>query len=296
MDLYHLHTFYRVARLLSFTRAAEELSLSQSAVSRHIEALEREYGIELFARKGRGAALTEAGTRLVPYAERLLHIAREASRAMGELTDLTSGHLIVGASTTPGHYVLGPVMAAYQARYPGIDLQLEIRDSQAMVRRVEDGLVDLAVIPELATTPGITSEPCLPDALMLIAAANHPLAAREQVGLRDVAAARLYLREPGSHTRQVVEEAFAARGLAPADVRVLSSTEAIKQAVAAGAGVAFCSRYALALELQSGLLKALPGPDLPLTRQFVIAFPKGGRRSPSALAFAALLRKMRTWR
>ncbi|MFZ5814103.1 MAG: LysR substrate-binding domain-containing protein [Bacillota bacterium] len=291
MDLYHLQTFQRVAQLMSFTRAAEDLSLSQSAVSRHIEALEREFGLELFARHGRGATLTEAGNRLLEYAERILRMAQDASRALGELRDLESGQLRIGASTTAGHYLLGRPVAAYQDRYPGIALQLEVRDSRSVLRLVDEGAVDLAVLPAFEPVPGVITEPLLVDQLSLVAAPSHPLAACPAIRLEDLTGVKLFVREEGSHTRKVVEQLLAARSV-PVILRELGSTEAIKQAVAAGIGVAFCSGYAAALELQQGALVSLSGPELPIARHFVLAFPKGARRAPAAMAFAALLRKM----
>lgn len=291
MEIYHLQTFYQVARLMSFTRAAEELSLSQSAVSRHVEALEHEFGMELFVRSGRGAALTEAGTRLMEYAGRLLHVSQEASISLAELRDLESGRLIVGASTTAGHYLLGPVIALYQERYPGIDIRLDVRDSNAIMRLVEEGMVDVAILPELPVSGGIATEPCLSDALLLVAAPHHPLATLPEVHLADLEGVRLFLHESGSHTRWLVEKVLEAKGLT-VDKRELGSSEAIKQAVATGRGVGFCSKYAVTLETQSGWLRSLSGPDLPLVRPFMFAYPKGGRRPPAALAFVSLLRKM----
>lgn len=291
MDLYHLQTFARVAQMTSFTRAAEELSLSQSAVSRHIEALEREFGVELFTRKGRGAVLTEGGRRLLEYAERILRLTQDATRALAELRDLESGRLTVGASTTAGHYLLGSVVAAYQDRYPGIELQLSVRDSQSIIRLVEDGLVDLAVLPGFAATPGIVTEPLVADALCLITAPAHPLARSASVRPADLQGVKLFIRESGSHTRMLVAEALQRWGI-DCRLRELGSTEAIKQAVGMGHGLAFCSRYAVASELRHGALVALTGPELPLRREFVLAYPKGARRASAALAFAALLRKL----
>lgn len=293
LDLYHLQTFNRVARSLNFSRAAEELSLSQSAVSRHIEALEEEYGMELFTRGGRGVTLTEAGVRLLDYTERILRLSEEAARALSELRDLESGRLTLGASTTPGNYLLGPVVAAYQDRYPGIGLRLEIGDSRSVAGLVEEGLVDLAVLAGPQDRAAVATEPCMEDELLLVAAPGHPLANKPEVCLEDLAEARLFLREPGSHTRQVVEQAFRSRGFRPRQVRELGSTEAIKRTVAAGGGVAFLSRYAVALEVRTGTLKPLAGPDCRLTRDILLAFPRAGRRPPAVLAFVSLLRKMR---
>ncbi|MCL5047112.1 MAG: LysR substrate-binding domain-containing protein [Actinobacteria bacterium] len=294
MDLYHLQTFHRVAQSLNFSRAAEELSLSQSAVSRHIEALEQEHGMELFIRTGRGVTLTEAGLRLLEYTERILHLSEEATRALAELRDLESGRLTVSASTTPGNYLLGPVVAAYQDRYPGIDLRLDIRDSHSVARLVEEGTVDMAVLAEPLDGVAISTEPCIEDELLLVAAPGHPLANKPEVRLEDLTNTRVFLREPGSHTRQTVERAFRTRGLDLLQTRELGSTEAIKRTVAAGGGVAFLSRYAVALEVRAGMLKALVGQNCRLPRQLVLAYPKGGRRPPAVLAFAALLRKMRS--
>lgn len=290
MDLYHLQTFVRVAQVTNFTRAAEELALSQSAVSRHIEALEREFGVELFARQGRGAVLTEAGTRLLEYAERILRLTQEAGRALAELRDLESGRLTVGASTTAGHYLLGPVVAAYQDRYPGIALQLVVRDSQTIVRLADEGAVDVAVLPALAMPPGVANEALVSDVLCLIAAPSHPLVRTGTVQLEHLEGEKLFVRETGSHTRMLIEETLRARGVT-CQCRELGSTEAIKQAVALGHGVAFCSRYAVADELRHGILVSPAGPDQAIRRQFVLAYPKGARRAPAALAFAALLRK-----
>lgn len=293
LDLIQLQTFYRVARLMNFSRAAEELSLSQSTVSRHIEALEREYGMELFARAGRGAALTEAGVRLLDYAERILHLNTEAARALAELKSLDSGHLAVGASTTPGNYLLGPVVAAYQERYPGIQLRLDIGDSQSVLRLVEQDVVDVAVLALPADASGLKIEPCVEDELVLVAAAGHPLASRPVVTLAELTGTRFFVREPGSHTRLTVESHFQARAFQPHPVSELGSTEAIKRVVTAGGGVAFLSRFAVAPEIRAGLLASPGGPECRIRRQFVLAYPKGQRRAPAVLAFTALMRKMR---
>lgn len=293
VELYQLETFCRVARRLNFTRAAEELAMSQSAVSRHIEALEQEFGLELFVRSGRGVALTEAGVRLLDHAERVLHLVGQTGRAMAELRDLETGHLTVGASTTPGNYLLGPVVATYRQRYPGIDLQLRIHDSQAVERLTANGMVDLAVLAGPPTANGIATEPCLEDELWLLAAPEHPLSNRKEVGLADLSDTVLFVREAGSHTRQTVAQHFQARDFQPRHVHEIGSTEAIKQAVATGDGVAFLSRFAVMLEVRTGVLLPLPGPDCRVPRRFVLAYQKDGRRSPAALAFAALMRKMR---
>ncbi len=267
--------------------------MSQSAVSRHIEALELELGMELFARAGRGVALTEAGQRLLVYADRILRLTEEARRSLEELSNLESGHLNVGASTTPGNYVLGPVVAAYQERYPGIQLRLDIRDSLSVLRLVEEGKSDMAVCAGISGSLSLAVEPCLEDELVLVAAPHHPLARKLEITLRDLQDNCIFVREPGSHTRQLMERVFDEKDISPRLSRELGSTEAIKRTVAAGAGVAYLSRFAVSVEIRAGLLKPLAGPDSRIPRQFFLVFPKGERRPPAVLAFAALLRKMR---
>ncbi len=294
MEIYRLETFRRLARALNFSRTAEELSLSQSAVSRHIEALERELGMRLFTRNGREVALTEAGSRLLDYAERILDLAGEATRALAELKNLESGELWVGASTTPGNYLLGPVIAAYQQRYPGVELHLNIGDSQSVLREVEEGAIDVGVLGFPPRTAGVEIEPYVRDELALVMSPRHPLAGLLEIRASDLGTTRLLVREQGSNSRRSVEEHLRNRGFQPVHLGELGSTEAIKNAVAAGAGVAFLPRCAVDLEIRAGILVAGTGADCVIGRQLVLAYPKGRRRPPAALAFAALLRKIRS--
>ena len=294
MEIYRLETFCRLARALNFSRTAEELALSQSAVSRHIGALEQEFGMKLFARNGREVSLTEAGSRLLDYAERILNLVGEASRALAELKNLESGELWVGASTTPGNYLLGPVIAAYQKRYPGVELHLNISDSQSVLREVEEGALDVGVLGFPPSTAGVEIEPYVQDELALVMSPRHPLAGRPDIRVADLGTTRLLVREQGSHSRRTVEEHLRGKGFRPVQIGELGGTEAIKNAVAAGGGVAFLPRCATGLEIRSGMLVVGDGADCVIERQLVLAYPKGRRRTPAALAFAALLRKMRS--
>lgn len=293
MDLAQLQTFSHVARLLNFSRAAEALNLSQPAVSRQINALERQVGLELFGRGGRTVTLTEAGRRLLAYADRILATVDEANRALAELKNLESGRLVVGASTTPGNYLLAPLITRYQQRYPGIELRMEIRDSQTIAATLAEGHFDLAVLAGPVEAPDLYAEPCLTDELVPVGSPGHRLLARRELSLEDLLDERLIVRQTGSNTRRTLEAFLDERGMAFRQVTELGDTEAIKRAVAEGIGIAFVSRYAISLELKAGLLAVLPGQGLGIPRQFVVAHLKGLRLSPASLAFQSLLRKMR---
>ena len=145
MDLQQLRTFRTVARRRSFTRAAQELHLSQPAVSRQVEALEASLGASLFSRQGRRVALTEAGRRLLDYAERILELVARAERALAELHQLEAGRLTVAASTTPGGYLRPPVLAAFQERHPGLEARLTVHPSAEVEQLVLSGQADLGV-------------------------------------------------------------------------------------------------------------------------------------------------------
>ncbi len=301
MEIYQLETFCRVARELNFSRAAEGLALTQPTVSRHIDALEREAGLQLFTHVGRKTILTEAGERLLAYAERILRTAEEARSALAELRNLESGRLHLGASTTPGRYLLPRLLEVYARRYPGIDLKLSIANSAAIAEALVEGGLDVGVLSGPVDCPQLYAEVCAVDELVPVARSGHPLAAPADRGercaplsLAELAAETLLLREPGSGTRRRVEEFLADRGIVFRRTIELGDLETIKQAVAAGLGVSFLSRMAVAGEIGAGSLAQLSVADegLPLRRRFFVAYNKARRQAPAVLAFMALLPKV----
>lgn len=295
MELQQLRGFVAVARFRSFTRAAQELHLTQPAVSRQVEALEAALGTPLLSRQGRRVFLTQSGRLLLDYAERLLDLADQASRALDELRRLHSGRLGLAASTTPGNYLLPEVLAAFQARHPGVETRLAVHPSGEVERLVLDGRADLGVAAAPLRLSGLYAIPYLEDELVLVTPPGHPLARLGQVAAGDLAGTlareRLLLREPASATRRAAEEHLRSLGIRPAHPLELGHTEAIKRAVAAGLGIAFISRYALGTELERGLLAAAHGPAASIRRRLYFISPKGTRLSPTALAFLALAGK-----
>ena len=290
ITLRQLEVFLAVVRAGSFRGGADALHLSQPALSQHVAELERVLGARLFDRLGRRIAPTEAGRILAEHITRLFANLTSAREAVAELAGLTRGSLQVGASTTPGIYVFPVVMAAFERRYPGIALALTIANSRAIEARIQANELDLGVVGGHALRPG---EECvsagLVDELVLIVARTHPLAGRREVASSQLARERLLIREEGSATRQVTERSLQRAGARLGRTMELGHTEAIKQAVIAGLGVAFVSVHAVQGELSSGRLHALRLRGLPIRRHFHVIRHEARALSASARAFIEIL-------
>jgi DNA-binding transcriptional LysR family regulator len=290
MTLRQLEVFLAVARERSFGGAARRIHLSQPTLSGHVHELERELGKPLFLRRGREVTLTEAGRVLEPCAVRAVAAVEDARRAVAELDGLGRGSLMVGASTTPGVYVLPAVVAAFRRRHPGVDITLRIANSRVIEERIRANELDLGVVGGHGLLPG---ERCLAvgllDELVLIVAPGHPWAARREVPAAWLPGQPLLVREEGSATRQVMERALQAAGVRVGPALELDHTEAIKQAVMAGLGVALVSVYAVRGELQTRRLRALRLRGLRIRRHFHVLHNEARAVSASVSAFAAFL-------
>jgi DNA-binding transcriptional LysR family regulator len=294
MTLRQLEVFLAVAREKSFSRAAKRIRSSQPTLSEHVGELERELGRKLFVRHGREVTLTEAGRVFDGYASRVAATVEEARQAMAELDGLSHGSLLLGASTTPGLYVMPGIIAAFRARYPGVELKLQIANSQVIEERVKDRELDLGVVGGHSVAPG---EECLAagllDELVLIVPPGHAWTARREIAPEQLADQPLLLREEGSATRSVTERALQRAGVKFKAVMELDHTEAIKQSVMAGFGVAFVSTYAVRGEVASGRLRAVRLRGLRVQRHFHVIHHESRRVTASARAFMELLAQAR---
>lgn len=290
MTLRQFEVFLAVARAKGFRRAAEALRLSQPALSQHVKELEGELGARLFDRLGRTVALTEAGRLLEEHALRLFATLAGAREAIGELLGLERGSLLIGGSTTPGIYVLPRLIAAFRARYPGIEVALRIANSRVIEERIRANELDLGVVGGHVLGPG---ERCLEagllDELVLIVPPTHPWARRRSILPARLGDERLLMREEGSATRRVTERALEQSGITFNVVMELDHPEAIKQAVMAGLGVAFVSVHAIHGEIAAGRLRALRLRGLPIRRHFHAIYHEVRTLSPAARAFVGLL-------
>ncbi len=295
MDLHQLRTFVAAADARSFSKAARRLSLSQSAVSRQIEALEESFGLPLFTRGSRSAELTEAGERLLAYAQNILRQANEAQEALRELRELEAGELVVGATTTPARYLVAPTMVQFADQHPRVTLRLVVGRVEEIANALFEGSVHLALISGPVVPRNLFLETCMGDRLVLIAQQDHPLVSRESVEPRDLLSERLIVPPEGGCERAAVDAYIESHGF-NTGLRMweLDDTETIKQAVSAGGGIAFISELAAQVEERCGLIAPIKGADMAIPRQFFLAYSKAHRQSPTGLAFASLLRKRRT--
>jgi len=289
MTIRQLEVFLAIAHAQSFSRAAERIHLSQPTLSEHMKELEDELGVPLFIRHSRSVSLTEPGRVFEDYATRVVATLAAGRQAIAELDGLKRGSLVVGASTTPGTYVLPARIAQFREHYPGIAVALRIGNSRAVEERVRDGEVDLAVIGGHVLGP---SERCVAagivDELQLIVPPDYPVKGRSLPPGR-LARERLLIREEGSATRQATERALRQAGVTLRPAMELDHTETVKRAVMAGLGIAFVSRYAVEDEVRSGRLRVLAVQRMNVRRHFHVIHDERRPLSASARAFTGFL-------
>ena len=252
-----LRVFAAIARQHSFSKAAQELSISQPAVSHHIADLENALGILLVNRHANKVELTPAGEYLAQHVLRAEALLVQASLGLKVFTKITSYTLHVAASGTPGNYLLPPILSLYQQTYPGVTVSLFLSTSSLAIDAVRTHEAELGMVGGLATAEELEVEPVYEDEIVLISSPNLAGLTLTPRKLRNLT---WFTREPGSSTRQVIEAAWQDLGILPHTHIELPSWEAIKLAVASGHGIAACSRLAIGPELRSGTLSLLDAP------------------------------------
>lgn len=272
--LSHQHeVFLEVARRLSFTKASQSLFISQSAVSKQVKALEEHYKTGLFERQGNAVALTPAGRLLYQKLLQAQQLQTELHQEMSVLSQEFSPQIpmVIGASTTISLYVLPPVLSAYLGHHPHIQLTLKNRNSENILKALMEHEIDLGVIEGIHRVSSVTYTPLLTDDVVAVCAAQNPLR-HQQLRLTDLYEQPLALREAGSGTLAVLEQALLTHRIRLGDLRVkvrLGGTEALKNFVRVDAGVlAFLPRQAVVKELASGELCEVTIQGLQLTRHF----------------------------
>ena len=266
MNRNHLALFHAVAEAGSITAGADRLRISQPAVSKQIGELEDAMGVRLFDRLPRGIRLTDAGVLLADYARRMSVMEGDAERAIEELRGLKRGRLAIGASTTIGAYLLPQALVRFHQVYPGIELHLEIANTQVIQSALMDGTLEMGFTEGRIVSDALETAVFQQDELVAIAPVGHALLSKKRVTARDLCREPFIMREQGSGTRQVVEAALGAKGISVNPIMSLGSTEAIKCAVIAGVGVAIVSRLTVSMELESRLLGIVALNDLAINR------------------------------
>lgn len=247
-----LQVFYTVARLLSFTKAAEALHMTQPAVTFQVRQLEEHFNTRLFDRTHNRVTLTDAGECVLKYAERIFESYSEMENAIREMTGDLSGALTLGASTTIAEYMLPSLLGNFKAEYPEVNIRLKVSNTEGIVTMVENNVIDLGVVEAPVSNKNLLVEVCQTDQLVVIMPPGHPLAGRERIGIREVIQYPFICREEGSGTREVVMEYMSEQGVdatALTPCLELGSSESIKGAVEAGIGLSILSRATISKEL-----------------------------------------------
>jgi DNA-binding transcriptional LysR family regulator len=289
-----LQVFHAVAKHLSFTKAADALFMTQPAVTFQIRQLEEQFGTRLFDRAQGRIALTNAGQMAFEYAERILALSRELDGRMREMSGQQSGPLLIGASTTIADFLLPGVLGAFKALHPGVVPRLIVANSAAVQVRVAERSLDLGFIEGESHLPSLVADVCCEDELRVVCTPRHPLARLASVEPRALEGHDYISREPGSGTREVVDNYLEKAGLAPGALEVVmeaGSPEAMKGLVAAGLGFAIMSRATVTKEVRLGeLVEVALAP--PLVRSLALVYPRERFHTRLVESFAEFAREM----
>jgi DNA-binding transcriptional LysR family regulator len=262
-----LRVFAALARQHSFSKAAQELSISQPAVSRHVADLENDLGVVLVNRGSKSVELTSAGEYLAQYALQAEALLVQASLGLQAYVQVTPYLLRVAASGTPGNYLLPPILSVFQQAYPAVTVNVFLGTSRTVVDAVRTHRAELGVVGGLTLADELEVEPIYEDDIVLI---GSPALSGQTYTPRMLRRFTWLTREVGSSTRQLTETAWQNLGISPQKQIELPSWEAIKLAVATGNGIAACSRLALAAELKSGSLALLHAPAWKVSRNISV--------------------------
>ncbi len=291
LTVHRLELFLAVLDHGGVGRAAQACHISQPAVSEHLRGLEAHFGIRLVERHGQRVRPTAAARAVEPYARQALALLRTAEQAAGEVRGLRAGSLTIGASTTPGTYLLPAVLGRFHAAHPGIALSLRISDTREIERWVLAGQVELGVIGEAPLLRGLEAERWVQDELVLIVQRGHAFARQRAVRAPAIGSEPYIAREAGSSTRGVAERYLTRLGITLTPAMELGSTEAIREAVAAGLGLALVSRHAVRARDRRIVAVRLAGSRW--TRDVLIVQRAGTPLGPAAARFRSLLLEAR---
>lgn len=291
MGIRDLQVFLAVSTRLNFTRAGEDVHLSQPSVSVRMRQLEEKLGVKLFEQLGKRVALTEAGQLLVPYATRVIAAMSDARDAIDELQGLERGLLRIGASTTPGMYLIPRTIAHFKRRYPKIEVHLAVKDT----RQIEEGVIrnefDFGFVGGHLAGDEVDVLPWITDEIILIVPPGHRLARKRSVTPQDLCSEKFIFREQGSATRAVVASHLRKLRVDAEAVMEIENPESVKKAVQNGLGIAFISAFAAATDLRARTLVAVEIRDLKIRRELKIVFRRDKHLSRAAQTFIEMAKE-----
>lgn len=290
LTLRQLKIFQAVARHLSFTRASEELHLTQPAVSMQVKQLEETVGLPLFEQVGKRVYPTEAGEELERYSRSVLAILDEASLVFDEMKGLERGRLRITVASTANYFV-PQLLAAFCQRHPGVKVSLDVTNRERLLQALQDNDTDLVIMGKPPDSMELVAESFMDNPLVAIAPPSHPLAGQKNIPLQRLQRETFLIREKGSGTRSATERFFVEHGLSLSSTMEMSSSEAIKQGVEAGLGLGLLSLHTLEMELALKRLVILDVCELPILRKWYVMHRTGKRLSAVAQSFKEFVLK-----
>ena len=279
-----LQVFESVARHLNYTRAAEELHLTQPAVSMQVRQLEQSVGIPLFEQIGRKIYRTRAGEIMLGHALTIQEHLALAKREMDELKGIDSGQLSIGVVSTI-NYFAARLLAAFSRQHPKVDIRLDVTNRETMLRKLESNEPDLVLMGQPPNNLDVSASDFMDNPLLLVAAPDHPMAKSRNISLESLTSETFVLREPGSGTRLAMERFFLEYEFQPKSTVEMGGNEVIKQAIEVGLGLSVLSAHTVELELSANRLITLDVVGMPIIRRWYIAHRTGKRLTPTAKSF-----------
>ena len=282
--LHQLKVFEVVARHGSFTRAAEELFLTQPTVSMQVKQLTKTVGLPLFEQVGKRLYLTDAGRELLVTCREVFDRLAQFEMIVAQMKGLKQGRLRLAVITTTKYFVprlLGP----FCQMYPGIDIALQVTNHERILSRMSENLDDLYVLSQIPEHLDITYHQFLANPLVVLAPVDHPLAKEKNIPISRLSGEPFIMREPGSGTRSSVQTLFDEHGVSVKVRLELGSNEAIKQAIAGGLGISVLSRHTLGLDGATNQITILDVQGFPISRHWYVAYPAGKQLSVVARTF-----------
>jgi DNA-binding transcriptional LysR family regulator len=294
MDLWQLNIFCKVIELEGFSKAGSAIHLSQPTISSHIKDLENHFECQLIDRLGKKVSPTKAGELLYTYACKILALRDEAETAMAEFQGKIKGRLVIGGSTIPGGYILPQLIGKFAKEYPEVTVSLIIGDTDQIINGTLSGALEFGIVGAKTSDKKIVQKKLIDDEMRLIVPADHTLAKKKQIRLKQMFQEPFIIRERGSGTLKSIQANLANKGFSSDDMKIIAemgSTAAVIQGIKSNVGVSILSTIAVTEELQTGSLKALKIKELDLMRSFYLTQHKHRSASPLCSTFIAFLKK-----
>ncbi len=290
LTLRQLKVFESVARRLNYTRAAEELFLTQPAVSMQVKQLEEQLGVALFEQLGKRIHLTEAGREVLGYARTVTQQLDELESVLNRIKGLSGGKLRISVATT-ANYFIPTLLGTFSRRYPEVTVSLDVTNREALLQQLSENTVDLVIMGQPPSGLDVEAEAFMENPLVIVAPPGHPLAHQKKIPLKRLQEEVFLVREPGSGTRSAMERFFAEREIHLKTGMEVGSNEAIKQSVQAGLGLGLLSRATIEQELELKRLVVLDVAEFPIMRHWYVVHRRGKRLSAVAEVFKDFMLK-----